>query len=163
MTADHMDRRALLRTAGVVAVGGVGLAACSSNNSSNVSMPEVTAGSSTTTAAMGTTTGGATTTGAAAMGTALGKTSDIPEGGGKVFTTEQVVVTQPAAGEYKAFTAVCTHQQCLVNQISNNVISCPCHGSQFSAKDGSVVAGPAPMPLASKTINVSGGEISLEA
>jgi nitrite reductase/ring-hydroxylating ferredoxin subunit len=172
MTADHMDRRTVLRTAGIAAVGGIGLAACSSNNTSNTTMPEVTgAGSTTTGDAMGgaTTSAGAgmggstTSSGGAAMGTALGKTADIPLKGGAVFQNEKVVVTQPASGEYKAFTAVCTHQQCLVNQISNNVISCPCHGSKFSAKDGSVVSGPAMTGLAAKTINVKSGEISLEA
>lgn len=171
MTADRMDRRTVLRTAGIVAVGGVGLAACSSNSSANTTMPEVTGGSTTSTgAAMGGATtdagmGGATTTsgGGAMSGTALGKTADIPLKGGMVFQNEKVVVTQPASGEYKAFTAVCTHEQCLVNQISNNVISCPCHGSKFSAKDGSIVSGPAMTPLASKTINVKSGEISLEA
>jgi nitrite reductase/ring-hydroxylating ferredoxin subunit len=47
-----------------------------------------------------------------------------------------VVVTQPTAGEYKAFTAVCTHMQCIVGSVANNVIQCPCHGSQYSAKTG---------------------------
>jgi len=71
------------------------------------------------------------------------------------------VITQPSSGTFMAFTAVCTHQQCTVGSVSGNVISCPCHGSQFSAKDGSVVQGPASSPLASKSITVSGGQIFL--
>jgi nitrite reductase/ring-hydroxylating ferredoxin subunit len=94
-------------------------------------------------------------------GTALGPASDVPVGGGKIFTSAQVVVTQPAAGEYKAFSAVCTHAQCIVDQVADGTIDCPCHGSQFSAKDGSVVNGPATSPLPSKTISVSAGQISL--
>jgi Rieske Fe-S protein len=38
--------------------------------------------------------------------------------------------------------AICTHMGCTVDQAANGTIDCPCHGSQFSVKDGSVVAGP---------------------
>lgn len=94
-------------------------------------------------------------------GSALATTSEIPVGGGKVFTAAQVVVTQPAAGQFKAFSAVCTHAQCLVDQVANGTIDCPCHGSQFSVKDGHVVSGPAPSPLPPKSITVTGDNISL--
>jgi Rieske Fe-S protein len=104
----------------------------------------------------GTSSGGGT-----AGGTALGPASDVPVGGGKVFASAQVVVTQPAAGEYKAFTAVCTHALCIVDQVANGTIDCPCHGSRFSAKDGSVVTGPASSPLPSKSISVSSGQITV--
>ncbi|WP_432863176.1 Rieske (2Fe-2S) protein [Microbispora rosea] len=98
---------------------------------------------------------------AAQGGGELAKTSDIPEGGGKVFKDQDVVVTQPAAGEFKAFSATCTHQGCPVGSVSNNEIVCPCHGSRFSAKDGSVTNGPAARPLAEKKITVSGDSITL--
>ena len=92
---------------------------------------------------------------------ALAATSEIPVGSGKIFTPEKVVVTQPVSGDFKAFSAVCTHMGCIVNQISNGTIDCPCHGSQFSIKDGSVVGGPAPSPLAAQAIRVSGERIIL--
>lgn len=94
-------------------------------------------------------------------GTSLATESEIPVGGGKILTAEQLVLTQPVAGQFKAFSAVCTHQQCLVTQVSNGIIQCPCHGSQFSIKDGSVVGGPAPAPLPSEKIAVKNGKISL--
>jgi Rieske Fe-S protein len=87
--------------------------------------------------------------------------AEVPEGGGKVISSAKVVVTQPTSGEYKAFTAVCTHMQCLVDQVADGTIDCPCHGSKFSIKDGSVVAGPAPSPLAAESIKVSGDKIYL--
>ncbi|MDA0638922.1 Rieske (2Fe-2S) protein [Nonomuraea sp. MCN248] len=92
---------------------------------------------------------------------ALADTSDIPSGQGKIFKSQDVVVTQPSEGEFRAFSATCTHQGCAVASVSNGVINCPCHGSQFSIEDGSVVQGPASEPLAEKKINVSGGKIRL--
>jgi nitrite reductase/ring-hydroxylating ferredoxin subunit len=93
---------------------------------------------------------------------ALAATSEIPVGSGKIFTGPRVVVTQPTAGEFKAFTAVCTHMGCIVSQVSNGTIDCPCHGSQYSITTGDVVTGPAPKPLAAEPIKVSGGSIFLE-
>ena len=94
-------------------------------------------------------------------GAALAKTADIPEGGGKVFADQGVVVTQPTAGQFKAFSSKCTHQGCAVSKISDGTITCPCHGSQFSAADGSVKNGPATEPLAAANINVDGDSITL--
>ncbi|GAA3726330.1 Rieske (2Fe-2S) protein [Streptomyces tremellae] len=96
-----------------------------------------------------------------AGGDALAKTTDIPEGGGKIFSDQKVVVTQPKANEFKAFSAVCTHQGCTVASISDGIIHCPCHGSEFSIEDGSVKGGPAPKPLPAQQIKVAGGSISL--
>ncbi len=92
---------------------------------------------------------------------AIARTKDIPVGGGKVFESSKVVVTQPKAGEFKAFSAVCTHQGCLVSSVRQNVIACPCHGSMFSAADGSVKGGPAPTALAAKKVHVEGDGIVL--
>jgi Rieske Fe-S protein len=96
---------------------------------------------------------------AAAKGFA--KTGDIPEGGGKIFKSEKVVVTQPKAGEFKCFTSVCTHQGCDVEAVEGGTINCPCHGSKFNIADGSVANGPASKPLAEKPIKVDGESISL--
>ncbi|MES5823956.1 Rieske (2Fe-2S) protein [Streptomyces sp. RG80] len=97
----------------------------------------------------------------ASSGTALAKTSDIPEGGGKIFKDAGVVVTQPTAGQFKAFSSKCTHQGCAVTGISDGVITCPCHKSEFSVSDGSVQKGPATQPLPEEKITVSGESISL--
>ncbi|POX58550.1 iron-sulfur protein [Streptomyces sp. Ru62] len=107
----------------------------------------------------GSTSGGTTENGAG--GTALAKTADIPEGGGKIFKDQGVVVTQPSAGTYKAFSSKCTHQGCAVGSVANGVIVCPCHNSEFSVTDGSVKKGPATQPLPAAKITVSGDEITL--
>ncbi|MDF5759212.1 Rieske (2Fe-2S) protein [Spongiactinospora sp. TRM90649] len=89
------------------------------------------------------------------------KTADIPEGGGAVFKNENVVVVQPQAGEFKAFSATCTHNGCTVADVSDGLINCPCHGSKFKIADGSVAGGPASKPLPEKQIKVDGESISL--
>ncbi len=73
--------------------------------------------------------------------------ADIPVGGAVILTAEQVVATQPTAGEYRGFSAICTHQGCTLESVQGQDAVCPCHGSRFSIVDGSVVQGPATEPL----------------
>ncbi|MFF2700811.1 Rieske (2Fe-2S) protein [Streptomyces cyaneofuscatus] len=96
-----------------------------------------------------------------AGGAVLAKTADIPEGGGVVFAAQKVVVTQPTAGQFKAFSATCTHQGCAVKDVVDNVITCPCHNSTFDAATGSPTAGPATQPLPAREISVAGDSITL--
>ncbi|MEU2388608.1 Rieske (2Fe-2S) protein [Streptomyces sp. NPDC012461] len=84
---------------------------------------------------------------------------DVPVGGGTVLKDEKIVVTQPTAGEFKAFSAVCTHQHCLVSTVADGAIDCPCHGSRFRITDGSVERGPATQPLPEERITVDGNSI----
>ncbi len=155
------SRRAVLRAAGAgAAAATVGLtaAACgsSSGGASNGSAGNAPAdaGASSAAASSG--------AGSGSVGSALAQTSEIPVDGGKIVSADGgIVITQPAAGTFKAFTASCTHQGCTVSSVSANQITCPCHGSVFSAKDGSVIQGPAQAPLAAKNINVAGGQIFL--
>jgi Rieske Fe-S protein len=98
---------------------------------------------------------------AGSAGTALGKTSDVPVGGGTIFKNEQVVVTQPAAGTFKGFSAVCTHQGCIVATVADGTINCNCHGSKFNISDGSVADGPAGTPLPERSVTVTDDQITL--
>jgi Rieske Fe-S protein len=82
-------------------------------------------------------------------------------GGGIVLASSRVVVTQPLAGTFKAFSAVCTHQGCIVGDVTANRISCPCHGSVFSATDGSVVSSPATSPLPELHVAVNGSNLTV--
>ncbi|MGN5378024.1 hypothetical protein BIV25_42635 [Streptomyces sp. MUSC 14] len=154
----------------VTAAGAAGLAAaltaCGSSDDSSSSTTGSGSGSTGTTGSTGSgaATGGASASSGASQnggGTALARTSDIPEGGGKIFKDQGVVVTQPTAGTFKAFSAKCTHQGCAVGSVSGGVIVCPCHNSHFSVADGSVKQGPATQPLAAEKISVSGENITL--
>ena len=90
-------------------------------------------------------------------GAALAKVADVPEGGGVI--KGDLVITQPKAGEFKAFSKVCTHQGCDVNKVDNGVIICPCHRSEFSISDGSPQSGPAKQALPETKIKVDGDNI----
>ena len=149
-------RRGVLAGVGLVGLAGA-VSACSSGGSS--SSPAGAASASTAPASAPGSASAAAGTGSATG--ALAITSEIPVGSGKIFTEQKVVVTQPTSGDFKAFSAVCTHMGCIVSQISNGTIDCPCHGSQYSIKDGAVVAGPAPSPLPAEPIKLSGTSIVL--
>jgi Rieske Fe-S protein len=149
----ELTRRAVVAGTGLLAVSAA-LAACT-NNQQPGAAPGSQASSPATQAPP------ETSTTAAPAGEHLGSTADIPVGGGKVFADNKVVVTQPTAGTFKGFTAICTHQGCTVSKVADGTIDCPCHGSKFAVADGSVVHGPAQRPLASRQITVSGDEVLL--
>jgi Rieske Fe-S protein len=96
----------------------------------------------------------------AAAPPSLTRTNAVPVGGGIVFPDVLIVVTQPKAGTFKGFTAVCTHLGCTVANVSHRTINCACHGSRYSIDDGAVVAGPATEPLAPREITVTGDAIT---
>ena len=159
--ASRNTRRGVLAGVGLVGLAGA-VSACGSGGSSsssagtNAGAPPATGAGSAPSSASG---GGGSTGGA--QGSALATTSEIPVGSGKIFTSEKVVVTQPNSGDFKAFSAVCTHMGCIVSTISNGTIDCPCHGSQYSISTGAVVGGPAPSPLPAQAIKVTGSNIFL--
>jgi Rieske Fe-S protein len=96
-----------------------------------------------------------------AAATPLVTTAQVPVGGGVILADQELVVTQPTAGEFKAFSSVCTHQGCNVNEVTDGQIVCPCHGSYFAIADGSVTDGPARSPLPEKAVTVSGDAVTL--
>jgi Rieske Fe-S protein len=162
-------RRGVLAGVGLVGLAGA-ITACSSGGSSSsaaVADPPASSGTgaAAATSAAASTPASASSPSAASGGSAAGAltaTSAIPVGGGKIFAAQTTVVTQPTAGEFKVFSAVCTHMGCIVNQIADGRIDCPCHGSEYSIKDGAVLAGPAPKPLPAKPFKVTGDSIFLE-
>ncbi len=145
------SRRTVLASGVVVAAAAALTAACGSSDSGAATSPAASSPAGS---------GGGASSPAAGAGTTVA-TTDVPVGGGTILADAKVVVTQPTAGEFKAFTAVCTHQGCTVASVANGTISCPCHGSAFSAADGSVQGGPAKGPLAAVPVTVSGTQITV--
>jgi Rieske Fe-S protein len=160
--ATRATRRGVLAGVGLVGLAGA-VSACGSGGSSSSSAgtsagaPPATGAASAPSSASGASSGST----AGAQASALATTSEIPVGSGKIFTSEKIVVTQPNSGDFKAFSAVCTHMGCIVSSISNGTIDCPCHGSQYSISTGAVVGGPAPSPLPAQAIKVTGSNIFL--
>jgi Rieske Fe-S protein len=143
---DPTRRTVLAGAAGISAT--VALAACGDDDSGTDSGSD-----------SGSNNGGAGDT-AAASG-ALGSLADIPVGGAKFFEAQKLVVTQPTAGQVKAFSTVCTHQGCTINKIEGDLLRCPCHMSGYRIADGSVESGPAPKPLTSVNVKVENGQVVL--
>ena len=132
---DHvLTRRSLLASAGLAAAALGGLTACGGGSDEPAS-------------------GGS-------AGPVTAKASEIAVGSGTIFAAGQAVITQPAAGEFKAFSSICTHAACPVANVTDT-INCACHGSKFSITDGSVVNGPAVTPLPARTVTVSGDSVSV--
>jgi Rieske Fe-S protein len=156
-------RRGVLAGVGLVGLAGA-ITACGAGGSSSspATGTNSTPGGTPTTAAVPQASASSSASSGGAAASALASTSAIPVGSGKIFDTQLVVVTQPTTGEFKAFSAVCTHMGCTVNQIADGKIECPCHGSEYSIATGEVLRGPAPRPLPAKQIKVSGESIFLE-
>ncbi|HEY7432716.1 MAG TPA: Rieske (2Fe-2S) protein [Streptosporangiaceae bacterium] len=149
------SRRTLLACAGAACAAA--LAGCARYNSSNggIDASQPAQGSSTPAASTSPSRGAAGSGGPPV----LARTTDIPVGGGKILTSQRIVITQPKAGSFVAFTAVCTHAGCTVTSVTGGTINCPCHGSRFNIVNGSVVDGPATSPLAPVSIKVQGSSI----
>jgi Rieske Fe-S protein len=149
------SRRTLLACAGAACAAALAGCARYNSNSGGINGGQATQSSPAPAAAAGGNSGAAASSGPVV----LAKTTDIPVGGGKILTDKKIVITEPQSGTFKAFTAVCTHQGCIVDTVSGGTINCPCHGSKFSIANGSVVNGPAPSPLAPVSIEVQGTSI----
>lgn len=143
-------RRDAFRAAGAASVavaGAAGLTACGGDAADTVQSAASDAA-------------GAASEAASAASDAIAA-ADVPVGGGIVVEPIKTVVTQPTDGDYKAFSAVCTHQGCLVDTVESGRIVCPCHGSAFDISTGEVVQGPATQPLEEKSVTVDDSGISV--
>ncbi len=96
-------------------------------------------------------------------GQTIAKKSEVQPGSAFPFTDadtgQQSVLVHLEDGEFAAYSAVCTHQACVV-AYKDGQLACPCHGSVFDPAEGAAVLnGPANRPLPEVPIRVEGGEI----
>ncbi|MEU9253124.1 Rieske (2Fe-2S) protein [Streptomyces sp. NPDC048270] len=89
----------------------------------------------------------------------LGAAAEVPVGGAKLYRERKLIVSCPAAGEYKAFSAQCTHAGCVLDKIVEGEGNCPCHGSRFDAATGRVLKGPATDPLPAVPVKAENGRL----
>lgn len=85
-------------------------------------------------------------------GKKIGPSASVPIGGAASFTdpitSVPALVVQPDQGGFAAFSAVCPHAGCIVGfDGQQKLFVCPCHGSMFNGRTGSVVQGPATLGL----------------
>jgi len=153
-------RRTVVRgiaAAGILGAGGALLSACGGEDAA----PSTGAAPATTPAPGSpapSASSSAPATGAPAAETVIAA-DKVPVGGGVIVESRGVVVTQPEAGTFKAFSSMCTHQRCPVTRVRDGLIECSCHGSTFAVADGSVRRGPATAPLPAEPVTVANGQI----
>ena len=170
LSSTAATRRTLLRAAGLATLGGGGvaiLAACSPDADTaapTASAPASSAPATSATASSASATPSPSATAAASKsakppnGPSVA-TADVPVGGGVILPDANYVITQPTAGKFKAFSKLCTHQQCVLASVNDGTINCGCHGSKFSIEDGAVLTPPANSPLPESKVTVSGGRV----
>jgi nitrite reductase/ring-hydroxylating ferredoxin subunit len=98
-----------------------------------------------------------------ASGEELIKSARVPVAGGVKVGSRlgQILVVQPTAGVFAAFSVICNHAGCAVSQVTASAIICPCHGSEFSTANGAVSKGPATQALMQYDIFERDGAIFL--
>ncbi|MFC9621512.1 Rieske (2Fe-2S) protein [Streptomyces sp. NPDC056930] len=136
MPGQPAARRTVLKGAALAGAAGLGVAACSTESKlGHAETPTPTAP------------------------VQLGAAEEVPVGGSKLYRDQRVIVTCPAKGQYKAFSAQCTHAGCLLDKVEDNVGNCPCHGSRFDTTTGKAMRGPATAPLPSVPVRIEEGKL----
>lgn len=158
MNEQEFPRRIVFHGLGALGAA-VALAGCGDDSGNGDSTPGDTTGSPSDPPATESTPPGGGGNGDGGDAAVLATKDEIPVGGGIILTDEKIVITQPTAGQFEAFSAVCTHMGCTVGTVADGEIRCPCHGSVYDAATGEVIGGPAPAPLAAKEIKVQGNKI----
>lgn len=90
----------------------------------------------------------------------IARLADIPVGGSISATLAgaPILISQPEAGTVAAFSAICTHQGCVVAP-GDGEFACPCHSSRFALNSGDVRGGPAQRPLDKVSVTVDGDSV----
>jgi len=90
-----------------------------------------------------------------------GTASSFPINSGQIikFGRKPVILIKTEAGDFRAFSAICTHLDCIV-QYRNDLkhIWCACHNGHYDLR-GINIAGPPPRPLEEYKVNIVNDEI----
>jgi cytochrome b6-f complex iron-sulfur subunit len=89
------------------------------------------------------------------------KPDDVKPNSGQIFKfgNKPALLVRTAAGELRAFSAVCTHLNCTVQYRPDlSQIWCACHNGHFDL-NGKNVEGPPPRPLDVFVVNARGNQI----
>lgn len=95
----------------------------------------------------------------------IAEASEVEPGSAVPFTDagsgEQAVLLRLEGGEFAAYSAICTHQQCIVAyDAEEGMLECPCHGSVFDPGNGAeVLNGPATEPLPEIAVEVRKSQV----
>ena len=98
---------------------------------------------------------------AAQNSVSAGKISELPVNSGKIFKfgNKPGILVRTQSGELRAFSAVCTHLECIVQYSSEKKqIWCACHNGQYNL-NGQNIGGPPPRPLEEYVVNTHGDDI----
>jgi len=89
------------------------------------------------------------------------KLNEVPKNSGKIFKfgNKPGILVHTDAGEFKAFSAVCTHLECIVQyKAETKQIWCACHNGQYNL-GGKNIGGPPPRPLEEFKVNTRGDDV----
>ena len=161
--ADPSRRQVLCGLMVALLAPGALAAACGGSASTSGGAAATTTAGAAATSGTGGAAGSAGGAGGSSGAPALAKVSDVPVGGGIIVNSPKglVLLVQPAPGTIKGYDPTCTHQGTTIGTPQGGVMTCPNHGSQFNASDGSVKQGPAASPLGTVDVKVDGANVVL--
>jgi cytochrome b6-f complex iron-sulfur subunit len=98
---------------------------------------------------------------AAAKRVVAAKLGELAPNSAKIFRfgSSPALLIRTSEGEFRAFSAICTHLTCTVNyEGDTGTLYCPCHNGRFDLA-GNVLSGPPPRPLDAYQVEISGEDV----
>jgi cytochrome b6-f complex iron-sulfur subunit len=93
----------------------------------------------------------------------IGNVNDMAKDSGKIikFGSKPVLVIRLENGNYRAFSATCTHLGCIVQYRKDfGQIYCACHNGRYDL-NGKNVSGPPPAPLQKYNVSLKGDDVMI--
>jgi cytochrome b6-f complex iron-sulfur subunit len=93
----------------------------------------------------------------------IGAVEDMQKDSGKIikFGNKPVIVIRKKSGDYVAFSAECTHLDCIVQYRKDyGQIYCACHNGRYDL-NGRNVSGPPPAPLKKYGVAIKNDEVTI--